>query len=146
MPITLARNILQHDDLWKKPNNWADGSPCSVIGRGGRGRHACFLALHDRAAAAARVRFQCELRQVAVNIDFLIRCSRESGWSGSSASHRPGRRHRQCTALWPHQSRVGPSFPPDPQLLCTEFPIPSFMEVFGLRFRELPRLVGRYCS
>ena len=28
----------------------------------------------------------------------------------------------------------------------TEFPIPSFIEVFWLSFRESPRLVGRYCS
>ena len=29
---------------------------------------------------------------------------------------------------------------------CTEFPIPSFIEVFRLSFREFPRLLGRYCS
>ena len=28
----------------------------------------------------------------------------------------------------------------------TEFPIPSFIQFFGLSFREFPRLVGRYCS
>ena len=28
---------------------------------------------------------------------------------------------------------------------CTEFPIPSFIEIFRLSFREFPRLVGRYC-
>ena len=28
----------------------------------------------------------------------------------------------------------------------TEFPIPSFIEVFWLSFREFPRLVGCYCS
>ena len=28
----------------------------------------------------------------------------------------------------------------------TEFPIPSFKEMFRLSFREFPRLVGRYCS
>ena len=29
---------------------------------------------------------------------------------------------------------------------CTEFPIPSFIEVFRISFREFPRLVGHYCS
>ena len=28
----------------------------------------------------------------------------------------------------------------------TEFPIPSFIEIFWLSFREFPGLVGRYCS
>ena len=28
----------------------------------------------------------------------------------------------------------------------TEFPLPSFIEIFRLSFREFPRLVGRYCS
>ena len=28
----------------------------------------------------------------------------------------------------------------------TEWPIPSCREVFRKRFREFPRLVGRYCS
>ena len=28
----------------------------------------------------------------------------------------------------------------------TEFPIPSFIEVFQLSFSEFPRLVGHYCS
>jgi len=32
------------------------------------------------------------------------------------------------------------------KLRFTEFPIPSFIEGFGLSFREFPRLVGRYCS
>ena len=28
----------------------------------------------------------------------------------------------------------------------TEFPIPFFIEVFRLSFREFPWLIGRYCS
>ena len=28
----------------------------------------------------------------------------------------------------------------------TEFPIPSFIEIFWLSFREFPRLMGHYCS
>ena len=31
-------------------------------------------------------------------------------------------------------------------VLCSEFPIPSFIEICRLSFREFPRLVGRYCS
>ena len=31
-------------------------------------------------------------------------------------------------------------------VVTTEFPIPTFIEVFRLSFREFHRLVGRYCT